>query len=93
MVDAPKWFERWETQRARGRRQYILTVGFAYGLAMFVAMTFVGSRRPLTLRRVLIEALVWALAGLASGALTWSCNEWRYHKFLKSKAASARTAV
>jgi hypothetical protein len=94
MVDAPKWVERWETHRAKGRRQYTLTVGIPYGLAMFVAMTFfVGPPHALTLRLILINALAWALAGLAFGALTWSWCEWRYRKFAKSRAASDRTAV
>jgi hypothetical protein len=94
MAEAPKWVERWETQRVKGRRQYTLTVGIPYGLAMFVAMTFfVGPPHALTLRLILINALVWALAGLAFGALAWSWCEWRYRKFDKSRAASDRTAV
>ena len=92
MVDTPKWVERWEKERAKGARSYILTTGIPYGLAMFVAMTFFArSSRPLTLRLVLILALVWALAGLATGAITWAWCERRYRKFLESR--HARSAV
>ena len=51
------------------------------------AMTFfVGPAHALTLRLILIDAVAWALAGLAFGALTWSWCEWRYRKLVKSRA-------
>jgi len=93
MVDTPKWVERWEKQRPQGPRRFILTMGGSYGLAMFIAMTFLGGSNALTSRLLMINAVVWAAGGLLFGAVMWWLGEWRYRRFLKSRAADAGTAV
>ena len=90
MIDAPKWVERWERQRAPGRPRFILQTGGGYGLAMFIAMTFFGpSAAPPTARRILINALIFAAAGFLFGTLVWGLSERRYQKYLRSTGRDA----
>jgi len=82
MVDAPKWVERWEKQRARGALRFIFSMGIPYGLAMFFAVTFAGrSSHPLTSRSLLVNAVAWAVGGLLFGAALWWISEWRYYRY------------
>lgn len=87
MNERPKWVERWEKQRAKGAGRYIATTGISYGLVMFIAMTFLlrSPARGLTTMVVLLNGVVWVLAGFVFGSLMWWFSERRYRKQLKGR--------
>jgi hypothetical protein len=77
-----EFLKRWETARAHGRRRHILVFGvLAWGLPMFIAMTFfVNPPDHPTGKLVLFSAVIWFLGGILFGALTWYIAERRYHR-------------
>ena len=87
----PKHLQRWETVRQKGAPHYILLAGvLAYGVTMFVLMTFFVNRRPdqpLTPVRIAISAVIWMLAGALFGWIMWKLNERRYQRFLAKRMA------
>jgi hypothetical protein len=92
MAEMPKWIERWQTQRSAGRGRYILRTGVLwYGIPMFIAMTFfINPPAVLNARSILLNAAIWAIAGLLFGALMWWLSEWRYQRHLKTLSARDR---
>ena len=81
-----KQFEKWTNLRKKGKTNYILTNGLlAWGLPMFVVMTFVVNKPEtgyISLGMMAINALIWALAGLGFGYFTWVASEKSYEKEL-----------
>lgn len=82
----PKELKKWETTRQAGKKKFILFSGvLAWGLPMFVVMTFIVNRRPevvLSSAMILLSAAIWALGGALFGWLMWMMSERKYQKFL-----------
>jgi hypothetical protein len=85
--EMPKSLERWATLRQKGKAKFIVQNGLlAWGLPMFIFMTFVfglAHKFPLTPALILIQACIWALAGLGYGWAVWTFTEKKYHKFIE----------
>lgn len=80
-VDKPASIRRWEAIRARGMGRYVLVNGMlAYGLPLFVLMTFVVHRERLGLRFVLVSAVAWALGGALFGWVMWHARDRLYRR-------------
>ncbi|MEM1056485.1 MAG: hypothetical protein AAGI52_13260 [Bacteroidota bacterium] len=81
--------ERWEEIRLQGQARYILVQGVVrWGGTMFlffcVFYLMTGAFSP---SRLLISAVVWPLAGVLFGAVTWAINERRYRSAADPDAA------
>ena len=75
----PEVREKWARTRAKGKRDYVLKSGvLAYGLPMFLIMTFYVNRERLTPSFILISALLWLIGGIFFGVAMWSVYEARY---------------
>jgi hypothetical protein len=71
-------FERWARTRARGKYRFVLVSGvLAYGLPMFVIMTFMIPHPRFTRPE---SALLWLLTGAGYGMAMWLMQEYRYRK-------------
>jgi len=85
--ELPKDVQRWEETRRKGKLNYILVNGLlAWGLPMFVVMTFFVLRKkdePLRLDMVAISAVLWTIGGLAFGLSIWTVSEKKYQKYLR----------
>lgn len=91
----PWWYPRkshdaWSRVRKRGARRFVLVNGLLlYGGLMFLIVgllsQYVRDPAGLTLQRVALGALVWGLAGLTWGAVTWHFSE---RNFLKHATQS-----
>lgn len=83
---SPDQRRAWEQVRARGRGRFILVFGVLFwGTLMFVFSTFVSrlwrsELTPLTVAEVLLQAAVWALAGVVFGAALWAWTERRWRR-------------
>lgn len=83
----PDQMEEWQQVRAKGLLRYVLVRGvLAYGLPMFLAMTFVVNRDKLSGNSIGLSVLAWALGGALFGVLTWHVQE---RKFLKASGSAA----
>ena len=79
--------EEWKQVRAKGLLRYVLVRGvLAYGLPMFLAMTFVVNRDKLNSNFIGLSVLVWALGGALFGVLTWHVQE---RKFVRAGGSAA----
>ncbi|WP_133406538.1 hypothetical protein [Parashewanella tropica] len=79
--------EAWESTRDKGMLKYVLINGLlAWGLPMFIAMAFM--TRPFaegfTSKAAIVHYVVWPLAGLLFGLVTWYIAQFRYKKAAKS---------
>lgn len=75
----PEVLAKWEATRAKGMLRYVLVSGvLSYGLAMFVAMTFIANRDKLSPAFVALSAVMWAVGGAVFGVLMWHAQEWQY---------------
>src|SRR4051794_14617328 len=87
---------RWEWIRRLGFRQYVLRFGVvAYGLPMFILMTFFVNRQqnlPLKYPFILISVVIWAGAGWLFGWITWRSSEKKYREATKNTSAPAQKA-
>ena len=85
--DLPKDIQRWEETRKKGKLNYVLINGLlAWGLPMFVVMTFFVMRKrgePLRADLVAISAVLWTLGGLVFGLTIWTVSEKKYQKYLR----------
>lgn len=95
-VEIPADLRRWPVTRKKGKLRYIVVRGvLAWGLPMFVAMTFFVGRhngRPLTPALVAVAFVVFTLLGGAGfGISMWLTSEWRYRSFLARKAREKRS--
>ena len=85
----PQERERWQGVRAQGARRFILRTGvLAYGMPMFVAMTFFVNEPPSGAAGIAISLLIWCLGGAAFGAIMWHLTERRYRKAERSQGGS-----
>ena len=85
--ELPKDIQRWEETRKKGKFNYVLVNGLlAWGLPMFVVMTFFVMRKkdePLRPDLVAVSAALWALGGLSFGWVTWMISEKKYQKYIR----------
>ena len=84
-----KQFDKWQKMRAKGKEKFILINGLlSWGVPMFVVMTFVVNmpeNGEMVFGLIAINALIWALGGLAFGYFTWTLSEKNYQKELKNR--------
>jgi hypothetical protein len=85
----PEQCERWKRVEARGRKHFIWTRGvLGWGGFMFVFMTTIDFARRGTLHRdvadyvfyIVLNLLIWPLAGYVWGRWVWSSMEKRFSK-------------
>ncbi|MGY1424505.1 hypothetical protein [Lysobacter sp. A289] len=77
----PEQLEKWKETRQKGMLRFVLVNGvLAYGLIMFIVMTFVVHRDKLSVNFVWISAIVWSIGGALFGVLMWIINERKFHK-------------
>ncbi len=92
--EIPNDIKKWETTRQKGRTQFILLNGvFAWGLPMFVVMTFFVNRqrdKPLSIEMILISVVIWAIGGACFGLAMWTISERKYQRYLASKRITER---
>jgi hypothetical protein len=79
----PKEQERWARSREKGMLAYVFLTGVAaYGVPMFVAMTFLFHDSKLSVAQ---SAALWLSAGAVYGMATWFVQEYRYRKATKGE--------
>ena len=84
----PEALARWEKTRAKGMLNYILVRGIlSYGLAMFVAMTFVVHHEDLSPKFIGISAIAWTIGGALFGISTWYVLERQFRKATENNVA------
>ena len=90
-----KQFQRWKETRTRGRGRYILANGvFAWGLPMFIVMTFIVSKSAsdnLSISMIILNALIWAASGFGFGYFTWLAWEHAYKKELQRRESKSES--
>lgn len=93
--EMPNNLQRWEKTRQKGKTKFMLQNGLlAWGLPMFIVVTFVVSRiqrHQLTPALIVADAFIWALAGLIYGWAIWRVTEKKYQKFIAQSNATQRT--
>jgi hypothetical protein len=89
--EMPKELKKWEVTREKGKARFILVTGvLAWGLPMFLVMTFLFGRRPdgaRSLGMILVSAIIWAFGGALFGWVTWTLSEKKYQNFLQRQAS------
>lgn len=85
-----KDFNEWSKTRQESKISYILLNGLlAWGLPMFIAMTFFVNdafdETGLIVSHVVINAVAWTIGGLLFGAGTWYFTERKYKKELAKR--------
>lgn len=87
-----KHFNKWQKMRVKGKGRFILINGLlSWGVPMFVVMTFVVNmpeNGEMAFGLIAINALIWALGGLAFGYFTWTLSEKNYQKELKNREST-----
>lgn len=79
----PEQIEAWKSERDKGMFRYVLIRGvLSYGLAMFVAMTFIAHRDELSPSFVGLSAVAWTFGGALFGVLMWYVQERRYRRIV-----------
>jgi hypothetical protein len=79
----PKWAARWSKDREVGQRKFVVQTGLIrFGLTMFIITTFLNPAGTGSLKRILIGAFAWTVAGLFFGFALWSIEEHRYQRYL-----------
>ena len=84
--------DKWEAVRAKGKARFILVRGvLAWGLPMFVLMTFIVNRpTPNALlsprNYVIFSVFLWGSAGALFGLFAWRQGESKYKKSVEQSA-------
>ena len=78
----PEHVERWRAARAKGRWRYILLYGvLAWGIPMFVVMTFVlNPGRAQNAGLLALQLVIWLVGGAMFGTTMWYVNERNFRK-------------
>lgn len=77
----PQQFEKWKAIREKGMLRYVVVTGvLSYGLAMFLAMTFVVHYGDLSPKFIGISAVLWTLGGAMFGTAMWFVMEFQFRK-------------
>ena len=87
-----KEFNKWTEVRKKGFSGYVLQNGFiGYGLRMFIVMSFFINKAfadGFTVKNVIFNVSLWAIAGLLFGSLMWYIFEGRYDRELTKRKHS-----
>jgi len=87
----PRSLQKWEVTRQKGKKRFVLQTGvLAWGVPMFLVMTFVVNRqpdKPYSAGMIAVSAVIWAIGGACFGWAMWAIGERKYQKFLASKKA------
>jgi len=93
-TEMPKDIKKWEITRQKCKTKFILLNGVvAWGIPMFVIMTFVINRErartdPAWL--LLLSAVIWAIGGACFGFAIWTISERKYQRYIAAKNANER---
>ena len=82
-------FKAWESTRTKGKLNFVLFTGvLSWGLPMFILMAFMNKpfADGFTSKSAIIHYIVWPLAGVLFGVLTWYMSERKYKKELVSRS-------
>jgi hypothetical protein len=83
-----KQLEAWKKSREKGMLHFVLVSGvISYGFPMFVVMTLMVHRNELSIHKIGISAVIWALAGALFGIAMWYIQEWQFRKASDGNAA------
>ena len=89
--DLPRSLQKWAETRQKGKWRFVCITGvLAWGLPMFVVMTFFVNRRtevPLTPGRIAVSAILWIIGGFFFGLSTWALSERKYRKYISKLSA------
>ena len=88
-----KEFSAWSETRKKGKLKFTLVNGLlAWGVPMFIIMTFVANDAfddsGIILSYVLINAVAWTVGGLLFGIATWFYSERKYRKEIDKRTAA-----
>jgi hypothetical protein len=78
-------FKAWESTRTKGKLNFVLFTGvLSWGLPMFILMAFMNKpfADGFASKSAIIHYIVWPLAGVFFGVLTWYMSERKYKKEL-----------
>ena len=82
----PTEIEAWAATRAKGMLRFVLLAGvLAWGIPMFVLMTFFVNDDRATPMGIAISAAIWGIAGALFGVTLWFLAERRYRNATASK--------
>ncbi|WP_223270433.1 hypothetical protein [Colwellia sp. C1TZA3] len=76
-------FKAWELTRLKGKLHHVLFTGvLSWGLPMLIFMAFMNKpfTDGFTSKTAIIHYIVWPLAGVFFGLLTWYMSEYKYKK-------------
>ena len=94
-TEMPKSLRHWQITREKGKMKFILQNGIlAWGLPMFIVMTFVvnrGQGRPLTPLDLAINVAIWTICGAGFGWVVWTTSEQKYQKFMEQGERETKT--
>ncbi|MBA6329463.1 hypothetical protein H4J46_16235 [Colwellia sp. MB02u-6] len=82
-------FKVWESTRTKGKLNFVLFTGvLSWGLPMFIFIAFMNKpfSDGFTSKSAIIHYIVWPLAGVLFGVLTWFMSERKYKKELASRS-------
>ncbi len=82
----PQQLEKWRVIRGKGKQRFVLMNILAYGLPMFILMTFVFRRGEINAAFIAVSAIIWAIGGAIFGAVMWYFQERQYLKAGGDKA-------
>jgi hypothetical protein len=92
--EMPNDLKKWETTRQKGKTKFILLNGVvAWGVPMFVIMTFVVNRERVRTDppwMLLLAAVIWAIGGACFGLAIWIISEKKYQKYIAAKNPNER---
>jgi hypothetical protein len=78
-------FARWELERTRGKRQFVIRSALTFSLVMTVAQDYVdgGFYGGTGLPKSLFDAVTYTLFGIVIATLGWSEREKKYQRALR----------
>lgn len=77
----PEQLEKWKETRQKGMLRFVLVNGvLAYGMFMFIVMTFVVHRDKLSVNFICTSAIAWSIAGVLFGFFMWIIGERKFRK-------------
>ncbi|MCL1079842.1 hypothetical protein D5R81_17080 [Parashewanella spongiae] len=81
-------FESWKKSRVQGKLKFVLLRGvLSWGIPMFIFMTFIINKPEagFTSQFIVVNALIWAIAGAVFGLIVWYFGESSFHKELAKR--------
>jgi len=81
-------FKAWESTRTKGKLNFVLFTGLlSWGLPMFIFIAFMNKpfADGFTSKSAIVHCIVWPLAGVLFGVLSWYMSERKYKKELSNR--------